>query len=236
MVVLIASERLTSPRRRNGLGARGSTYDARPARSVDAGCRVVSARTRAGLERRGSAIFAVRTSVWMAALAFVVTVCGGVGPASALVTPSGPAATLQGNGSIDEAGSPARIRETASPSCDWGNRSPTRPIPGSPTRWGRSSSGTSAPAAGTAGSTTAPDGARRPSLFSRPGEPGPDSPLYTDQPMHEGLNYITMRDGITLAATVRYPYGQSCSAASPCPTVIEYSGYNVAGPPTPSRR
>ena len=23
--------------------------------------------------------------------------------------------------------------------------------------------------------------------------------------MHEGLNYITMRDGVTLAATVRYP-------------------------------
>ena len=51
--------------------------------------------------------------------------------------------------------------------------------------------------------------------------------------MHEGLNYVTMRDGITLAATVRYPYGQSCSASSPCPTVIEYSGYNVAGPTDP---
>ena len=51
--------------------------------------------------------------------------------------------------------------------------------------------------------------------------------------MHEGLNYIAMRDGITLAATVRHPYGQSCSARSPCPTVIEYSGYNVAGPTDP---
>ncbi len=51
--------------------------------------------------------------------------------------------------------------------------------------------------------------------------------------MHEGLNYIAMRDGITLAATVRYPYGQSCSASNPCPTVIEYSGYNVAGPTDP---
>ncbi len=45
--------------------------------------------------------------------------------------------------------------------------------------------------------------------------PKADSSLYTDQPMHEGLNYITMRDGIELAATVRYPYGQSCSAATP---------------------
>lgn len=63
--------------------------------------------------------------------------------------------------------------------------------------------------------------------------PAVDSPLYTDQPMHQGLNYITMRDGIKLAATVRYPYGETCSASSPCPTVIEYSGYNVAGPTDP---
>ena len=67
-----------------------------------------------------------------------------------------------------------------------------------------------------------------------PGEnPATNSPLYTAQPMHEGLNYITMRDGVTLAATVRYPYGASCSTASPCPTVLEYSGYNVAGPTDP---
>ena len=64
-------------------------------------------------------------------------------------------------------------------------------------------------------------------------DPAVDSPLYTNQPMHQGLNYITMRDGVTLAATVRYPYGSTCSAASPCPTVIEYSGYNVAGPTDP---
>ena len=63
--------------------------------------------------------------------------------------------------------------------------------------------------------------------------PATDSPLYTQQPMHDGLNYIAMRDGIALAATVRYPYGTTCSAASPCPTVIEYSGYNVAGPTDP---
>jgi len=51
--------------------------------------------------------------------------------------------------------------------------------------------------------------------------------------MHEGLNYISMRDGISLAATVRYPYGKTCSASSPCPTVIEYSGYGTAGPTDP---
>ena len=67
-----------------------------------------------------------------------------------------------------------------------------------------------------------------------PGQnPAPNSALYTDQPMHQGLNYITMRDGISLAATVRFPYGQTCSAADPCPTVIEYSGYDTAGPTDP---
>jgi predicted acyl esterase len=63
--------------------------------------------------------------------------------------------------------------------------------------------------------------------------PGPGSSLYTHQPLHEGLNYLTMRDGVQLAATVRFPYQATCSAASPCPTVIEYSGYNVAGPTDP---
>ena len=42
-------------------------------------------------------------------------------------------------------------------------------------------------------------------------KPGSDPPtgsaLYTGQDMHEGLNYLTMRDGIKLAATVRYPSG-----------------------------
>lgn len=63
--------------------------------------------------------------------------------------------------------------------------------------------------------------------------PPVSSALYDDQPMHVGLNYITMRDGIQLAATVRDPYGETCAAARPCPTVIEYSGYNVAGPTDP---
>jgi predicted acyl esterase len=67
-----------------------------------------------------------------------------------------------------------------------------------------------------------------------PGEnPAIESSLYTNQPMHQGLNYITMRDGIKLAATVRYPYGGTCSASAPCPTVIEYSGYGTAAPTDP---
>ena len=64
-------------------------------------------------------------------------------------------------------------------------------------------------------------------------DPSLHSSLYTSQPLHDGLNYIRMRDGISLAATVRFPLDTSCSATSPCPTVLEYSGYNVAGPTDP---
>jgi hypothetical protein len=57
----------------------------------------------------------------------------------------------------------------------------------------------------------------------------PPPSFYSDQHMHAGLNYIEMRDGVTLAATVRLPPGKTL-ADGPFPTVIEYSGYNVAGP------
>jgi len=63
--------------------------------------------------------------------------------------------------------------------------------------------------------------------------PATNSTLYTGQPMSQGLNYLTMRDGIQVTATVRYPYNTTCSSASPCPTVIEYSGYNISGPTDP---
>ncbi|HEX3332885.1 MAG TPA: CocE/NonD family hydrolase [Acidimicrobiales bacterium] len=71
------------------------------------------------------------------------------------------------------------------------------------------------------------------SVLAPGANPAVDSALYTGQALHSGLNYIKMRDGVELAATVRDPYGKTCSAASPCPTVIEYSGYNVAGPTDP---
>jgi hypothetical protein len=57
----------------------------------------------------------------------------------------------------------------------------------------------------------------------------PPPSFYAGQQLHAGLNYIKMRDGITLAATVRLPPGKTL-ADGPFPTVIEYSGYNVAGP------
>ena len=57
----------------------------------------------------------------------------------------------------------------------------------------------------------------------------PDASLYASQHLHAGLNYVRMRDGVLLAATVRLPPGKTL-ADGPFPTVIEYSGYDVAGP------
>ncbi len=59
--------------------------------------------------------------------------------------------------------------------------------------------------------------------------PAPPPAFYADQHLHAGLNYVEMRDGITLAATVRLPPGKTL-ADGPFPTVIEYSGYAVAAP------
>jgi predicted acyl esterase len=71
------------------------------------------------------------------------------------------------------------------------------------------------------------------SVLAKDANPLTSSPLYTGQPLHSGLNYITMRDGLQIAAAVRYPYGSTCSSTTPCPTVIEYSGYATAGPTDP---
>lgn len=53
--------------------------------------------------------------------------------------------------------------------------------------------------------------------------------FYTKQDLKQGLNYLTMRDGVQIAATVRLPAGKTL-ADGPFPTVIEYSGYAVAPP------
>ena len=57
----------------------------------------------------------------------------------------------------------------------------------------------------------------------------PSPSFYSSQHLHAGLNYVRMRDGVLLAATVRLPPGKTL-ADGPFPTVIEYSGYAVAGP------
>ncbi|MEV0247508.1 CocE/NonD family hydrolase [Nocardia sp. NPDC050712] len=57
----------------------------------------------------------------------------------------------------------------------------------------------------------------------------PAQSLYDGQQLRPGMNYVRMRDGITLAAFVRLPVGKTF-ADGPFPTVIEYSGYQTAAP------
>jgi len=145
-----------------------------------------------------------------------------------------PASTLAGNGSIDEAWLTGARPGDAITLTRWGGEVANPSNPGVADPLGSLIVRDLEPGAGYAwvDHTTG----QRTSTFSvlAPGaNPGVNSRLYTDQPLQQGLNYITMRDGIKLAATVRYSYGATCSATRPSPTVIEYSGYDVAGPTDP---
>lgn len=63
----------------------------------------------------------------------------------------------------------------------------------------------------------------------KPGD-NPPQPYYRKQAeLKEGLNYVTMRDGVKLAMTVRLPLGKDIDDG-PFPTVIEHSGYGTAAP------
>lgn len=57
----------------------------------------------------------------------------------------------------------------------------------------------------------------------------PDQSFYDDQELVDGYQYITTRDGTTLAASVFLP---GPIEDGPYPTVIEYSGYSPAKPAT----
>lgn len=57
----------------------------------------------------------------------------------------------------------------------------------------------------------------------------PKSSFFSKIRLKEGLNYVKVRDGIELAMTVRLPAGRKLTDG-PFPTVIEYSGYQVAAP------
>jgi len=61
------------------------------------------------------------------------------------------------------------------------------------------------------------------------GSTPPPASFYKKQKLVEGLNYLEMRDGIKLAVTVRLPANKKITDG-PFPTVIEYSGYQVAAP------
>ncbi len=57
----------------------------------------------------------------------------------------------------------------------------------------------------------------------------PPQSFYDGKTLNQGLNYVTMRDGIELAMTVRLPPGKTL-ADGPFPTFIEHSGYQTAAP------
>jgi uncharacterized protein len=62
----------------------------------------------------------------------------------------------------------------------------------------------------------------------RAGE-NPPASFYARKRLRQGLNYATTRDGVELAMTVRLPPGTTL-ADGPFPTVVEYSGYQIAAP------
>ncbi|HTU16407.1 MAG TPA: CocE/NonD family hydrolase, partial [Solirubrobacterales bacterium] len=62
----------------------------------------------------------------------------------------------------------------------------------------------------------------------KPGANPPQS-FYDAVDLHEGLNYVKMRDGVELAMTVRLPAGKTM-ADGPFATFIEHSGYPTAAP------
>ena len=165
----------------------------------------------------------------------LVAVCLGAAPALVAGAPAAQASGgLQGNGSVDEAwltgadpGDSITLVQNGTPVVNPANPGLADSLgslvvrnlaPGTGYQWQDTTLGT---ATGTF------------SVLAPGADPATDSALYTGQAMQSGINYITMRDGIQLAATVRYPYGVTCSAATPCPTVIEYSGYGVAAPTDP---
>jgi uncharacterized protein len=57
----------------------------------------------------------------------------------------------------------------------------------------------------------------------------PSRSFYERRTLRQGLNYVKMRDGVELAMTVRLPAGKTLDDG-PFPTLIEYSGYQVAAP------
>jgi predicted acyl esterase len=177
------------------------------------------------LTRRAIATWAAGVLTICVVLSSVVTI--GSPPASAAVD-------LHGNGSVDEAwitgvapGDSLLLMQNGI-----GVTSPDNP--GTADALGSLIIRNLAPGTGYSwDDTTTGDTSSTFAVLAPGANPATSDPLYTGQALQQGLNYITMRDGIQLAATVRYPFGTTCTVASPCPTVIEYSGYGTAGPTDP---
>jgi len=167
-------------------------------------------------------------------LGFLPTIMSGAPQAAAASASAGAGSVLQGNGSVDEAWLTGAGPGDSIVLLRHGSRVSNAANPGTADALGSLIIRELAPGPGYAWEDTTTGRTTRPfSVLAPYANPPTNSTLYTGQPLHQGLNYITMRDGIQLAATVRYPYGGTCTQTAPCPTVIEYSGYNVAGPTDP---
>ncbi len=57
----------------------------------------------------------------------------------------------------------------------------------------------------------------------------PPAAFFKGKSLHAGLNYVTVRDGVKIAMTVRLPPGKTL-ADGPFPVLIEDSGYQTAAP------
>jgi uncharacterized protein len=57
----------------------------------------------------------------------------------------------------------------------------------------------------------------------------PPAAFFAGKRLKAGLNYVTMRDGVELAMTVRLPLGKTLDDG-PFPTLVEISGYQTAAP------
>ena len=167
---------------------------------------------------------------WLVGVLALATVVGG----GAVVAVSGPAgaspalASFRGHGSIDEAyvvGAPPATRLTLV------NGAGARVGSGVVDRLGSLIVRNLTPGSGfrfEEGSGSRERATPAFSVLSTTDSTPPPS-FYSSQHLHAGLNYVKMRDGILIAATVRLPPGKTL-ADGPFPTVIEYSGYGTAAP------
>ena len=97
-----------------------------------------------------------------------------------------------------------------------------------PTASAARSSASWSPAAATGSAARARSAELAASACCAPGANPPRS-FYRRKKLKQGLNYVKVRDGVELAMTVRLPAGKTL-ADGPFPTLIEYSGYQVAAP------
>ena len=68
----------------------------------------------------------------------------------------------------------------------------------------------------------------KPFAVLRRGQNPPQS-FFRGKRLAKGLNYVTVRDGVEIAMTVRLPPGKTL-ADGPFPTLVELSGYQIASP------